>query len=67
MYSYNQLAANIQIISHNMNRKHEILDTLLNSTGATADIILLQETNITNPTYTTTHPNFMLVLPPRGD
>jgi exonuclease III len=67
MHKYNPLAATIRIISHNMNRKPEILDTLLNSAAATADIILLQETNVTDPTYAVTDPNFMLVLPPRGD
>jgi hypothetical protein len=50
-----------------MNRQRPALDSLLNSACTTADIILLQEINITDPAFATTHPAFTLVLPPRGD
>jgi hypothetical protein len=40
-----------------MNCQGKIFDALVNSVGATTNIILLQETNITDPTYTVTHPN----------
>jgi exonuclease III len=67
MNRYNPLPATIRIISHNVNWKPAIIYALLNSAGATADIILLQEVNITDRTYAAMHPNFTLVLPPRGD
>jgi hypothetical protein len=39
---------------------------LLNSACKTADIILIQEVNITDPYYEVTYPNFLLVKPPKG-
>jgi hypothetical protein len=42
------------------------MTTLLNSACKTADIILIQEVNITNPHYEVTHPNVLLVKPPKG-
>jgi hypothetical protein len=39
---------------------------LLNSIYKTADIILIQEVNIKDPRYKVTHPNFLLVKPPKG-
>jgi hypothetical protein len=40
---------------------------LLNSACKSADIILIQEVNITDPCYEVTHPNFLLVKPPKGE
>jgi hypothetical protein len=39
---------------------------LLNSACKSADIILIQEVNIKDPHYEVTHPNFLLVKPPKG-
>jgi hypothetical protein len=44
-----------------------VIDTLLNSVGTTADIILIQEANITDPQFAITNPGFTLIIPPRGD
>jgi hypothetical protein len=49
MPRYNPVAETIHIISHNVNRSTIVIDALLNSVGATADIILIQEANITDP------------------
>jgi hypothetical protein len=54
------------ITSHNTNRSTNTLDTLLNTVGKTIDIILVQEANITDIQYATTHPDFLLLLPPWG-
>jgi hypothetical protein len=42
------------------------LNTLLNTAGKTTDIILVQEANITDIQYATTHPDFLLLCPPQG-
>jgi hypothetical protein len=44
-----------------------VIDALFNSVGATADIILIQEANITDPQFSITNPGFTLIIPPRGD
>jgi hypothetical protein len=67
MHRYDPTAAHIRIASHNVNRSTTCLDTLLNTAGNNNDIILVQEVNIKDPRYATTHPNFLLLLPPRGD
>jgi exonuclease III len=63
---YNPGTAHIRIISHNVNQSSTVLNTLLNIVGKTIDIILVQEANIKDPRYTTTHPDFLLLLPPRS-
>jgi hypothetical protein len=63
MHNKTSSAATLRIVSHNMNRSTNILDTLLNTAGKTTDIILVQEANITDIWYATTHPNFLLLLP----
>jgi hypothetical protein len=50
-----------------MNHSTTSLDTLLNTVGKNNDIILVQEVNIKDPRYATTHPDFLLLLPPRSD
>jgi hypothetical protein len=67
MNRYNPLAATIRIITHNANRSTTVINALLNSAGATADIILIQEVNITDPKYEVTHADFILIKPPRGN
>jgi hypothetical protein len=67
MPRYNPLAETICIISHNVNRSTIVIDALLNSSCATADIILIQEANITDPQFAITNPGFTLIIPPRGD
>jgi hypothetical protein len=67
MHNYASTAATIRIVSHNTNRSTTALDTLLNTVGKTADIILIQEAKIKDPQYATTHPDFILILPPRGE
>jgi hypothetical protein len=42
------------------------MTALLNSACKSADIILIQEVNIKDPRYEVTHPNFLLVKPPKG-
>jgi hypothetical protein len=42
------------------------MTALLNSACKSADIILIQEVNITDPRYEVTHPNFLFVKPPKG-
>jgi hypothetical protein len=49
MPRYNPLAETIRVISHNVNRSTIVIDALLNRVGATVDIILIQEANITDP------------------
>jgi hypothetical protein len=66
MPRYNPGTAHIRIVSHNVNRSSTVLNTLLNKAGKTTDIILVQEANIENPRYATTHPDFFLLLPPYG-
>jgi hypothetical protein len=66
MHNKTSSAATLQIMSHNMNRSPNALNTLLNTAGKTTDIILVQEANITDIQYATTHPNFLLLLLPRG-
>jgi exonuclease III len=39
----------------------------VNTAGKNNDIILVQEVNIKDPRYATTHPDFLLLLPPHGD
>jgi hypothetical protein len=67
MHRYNPTAAHIRIASHNMNHSTISLDTLLNTVGKNNNIILVQEANIKDPRYTTTHPDFLLLLPPCSD
>jgi hypothetical protein len=50
-----------------MNHSTICLDTLLNTVGKNSDIILVQDVNIKDPRYTTTHPDFLLLLPPCSD
>jgi hypothetical protein len=66
MPRYNPGMAHIRIISHNVNRSSTVLDTLLNTVGKTTDIILVQEANIEDPRYATTHPDIFLLLPPHS-
>jgi hypothetical protein len=67
MHRYNPTAAYIRIALHNMNHSTTSLDTLLNTAGKNNDIILIQEANIKDPRYTTTHPDVLLLLPPCSD
>jgi hypothetical protein len=64
MPRYNPGVAHIRIISHIVNQSSTVLNTLLNTAGKTTDIILVQEANIKDPMYDTTHPDFLLLLPP---
>jgi exonuclease III len=66
MPRYNPGAAHIRIILHNVNRSSTVLNTLLSTAGKTTDIILVQEANIEDTRYATTHPDFFLLLPPCG-
>jgi hypothetical protein len=66
MNSHTQRAGTISIISHNVNRSSTAVTALLNSVCKSADIILIQEVNITDPCYEVTHPSFLLVKPPKG-
>jgi hypothetical protein len=66
MNNQDQRAATIQIISDNVNRSSMAVTALLNSAYKSADIILIQEVNITDPCYEVTYPNFLLVKPPKG-
>jgi hypothetical protein len=66
MNRYNSSAATLHIVSHNTNRSSNALETLLNTAGKTADIVLVQEAKIKDIRYATTHPDFILLLPPRG-
>jgi hypothetical protein len=66
MNSHDQRAATIRIISHNANRSSTAVTAQLNTACKTADIILVPEVNITDPRYEVTHPNFILVKPPKG-
>jgi hypothetical protein len=50
-------------MSHNTNRSSNALETLLNTAGKTADIVLVQEAKIKDIWYATTHPDFILLLP----
>jgi hypothetical protein len=47
-----------------MNHSTTCLDTLLNTAGKNNNIILVQDINIKDPRYTTTYPDFLLLLPP---
>jgi hypothetical protein len=67
MHNYASTAVTLRIVSHNTNRSTIALDTLLNTVGKTADIILIQEAKRKDPQYATTHPDFILILPPRGE
>jgi hypothetical protein len=66
MHNKTSSAVTLCIVSHNTNRSTNALNTLLNTAGKTTDIILVQEANITDIRYATTHPDFLLLLPPRG-
>jgi hypothetical protein len=66
MNSHDQCAATIRIISHNVNRSSTAVTALLNSACKSADTILIQEVNITDPCYEVTHPNILLFKPPKG-
>jgi exonuclease III len=66
MNRYDSSAATLRIVSHNTNRSSNALETLLNTAGKTADIVLVQEAKIKDIRYATTHPDFILLLPPRG-
>jgi exonuclease III len=67
MPRYNPLPETIRIISHNVNRSTIVIAALLNSVGATADIILIQEANIIDPQFAITNPDFTLIIPPCSD
>jgi hypothetical protein len=67
MHNYTSTVATLHIVSHNTNHSTITLDTLLNTVGKTANIILIQEANIKDPRYATTHPDFILILPPCGE
>jgi hypothetical protein len=67
MHNYASIAVTLRIVSHNTNRSTTALNTLLNATGKTADLILVQEAKIKDPRYATTHRDFILLLPPHGD
>jgi hypothetical protein len=66
MHNKTSSVVTLCIMSHNMNRSTNIPHTLLNTAGKTTDIILVQEANITDIWYARTHPDFLLLLPPRG-
>jgi hypothetical protein len=66
MNRYNSSAATLCIMSHNTNCSSNALNTLLNTSGKTADIVLVQQANIKDIWYATTHPDFILLLPPHG-
>jgi hypothetical protein len=66
MNRYKSSAATLRIVSHNTNRSITALTTLLNTAGPTTDIVLMQEVNVNDPRYATTHPDFLLLLPPRA-
>jgi hypothetical protein len=67
MHNYASTAATLYIVSHNTNHSTTTLNTLLNIVGKTADIILIQEAKIKDPQYATTHPDFILILPPHRE
>jgi exonuclease III len=67
MHRYIPVVPHIRITSHNINCSTISLNTLLNIVGKNNNIILVQEVNIKNPRYTTTHPDFLLYLPPYSD
>jgi exonuclease III len=67
MHRYDPTAAHIRIALHNVNHSTTYLDTLLNTARKNNDIILVQEVKIKDPRYATTHPDFLLLLPPHGD
>jgi hypothetical protein len=66
MNRYDSSAVTLCIMSHNTNHSSNALDTLLNTAGKTANIVLVQEAKIKDIWYTTTYPNFILLLPPSG-
>jgi exonuclease III len=66
MNRYDLSAVTLRIMSHNTNRSSNALETLLNTAGKTADIVLVQEAKIKDIWYATTHPDFILLLPPHG-
>jgi hypothetical protein len=66
MHNKTSSAATLRIISHNTNRSTDTRNTLLNTAGKTTDLILVQEANIKDIRYATTHPDFLLLLPPHG-
>jgi hypothetical protein len=66
MNTYDSSAVTLHIVSHNTNHSSNALNTLLNTAGTTANIVLVQEAKIKDIWYTTTHPDFILLLPPRG-
>jgi hypothetical protein len=66
MHNKTSSVATLRIVSHNTNRSTDTLNTLLNTAGKTTDIILVQEANIKDIRYATTHPNFLLLLLPHS-
>jgi hypothetical protein len=66
MNRYDSSAVTLCIVSHNMNHSSNALDTLLNTAGKTADLVLVQDAKIKDIQYATTHPDFILLLPPHG-
>jgi hypothetical protein len=67
MHNYASTVATVHIVSHNTNRSTTALNTLLNAAGKTADLILVQQAKTKDPQYATTYPDFILLLPPRGN
>jgi hypothetical protein len=67
MHNDASIVATLYIVSHNTNCSTITLDTLLNIVGKTADIILIQEAKTKDPWYATSHPDFILILPPCGE
>jgi hypothetical protein len=55
----------IRFLQLNCNRSSLVINTILDIAVNTADIIILQETGLTDDTYNTTHPDFELFRPPR--
>jgi predicted ribonuclease YlaK len=64
MNRYKSLVVTLYIMSHITNRSTTTLKTLLNTAGPTTNIVLMQEVNVKDPRYATTHPDFLLLLPP---
>src|SRR5215208_2429668 len=57
----------IRILQLNCNRSSNVINTILDLACNTADIVLLQEPGFHDPQYDTTHTNFILLKPPKGN
>jgi hypothetical protein len=66
MNRYDSSAVTLRIMSHNTNHSSNAINTLLNTAGKTADIVLVQEAKIKDIQYATTYPDFILLLPPHS-